>query len=124
MKYFNTIITCFLILILSNCNGQNKNLELAKEKYNYNKQIPKTRYYLDFNLFLSYEIYINDVKITHNIKSGPVSGMEYLNPFILSSGKQKIRLVDKDLKLNTNIPDDLFSKMKMKIFTSDENNRT
>ncbi|WP_405266368.1 hypothetical protein [Cellulophaga sp. Ld12] len=82
---------------------------------------PKNIYYLNLELFMSYEIYVNDLKITNNIQSGPVSGLEYLNDYILNSGVQKIKLIDRDLKTNSNIPDDLFSQMKLEIFTSDEN---
>ncbi len=83
--------------------------------------IPKKQYFLNFELFMSYEIYINDMKIANNIQSGPVSGLRYLNDYILNSGKQTITLIDRDLKPNSNMPNDIFKKISLEIYSADEN---
>ncbi|WP_026449533.1 hypothetical protein [Aequorivita capsosiphonis] len=111
-----------LTIIMISCKGPEKDKTFnLNDTMNYKSKISKTQYYLNYNLFMSYEIYINDVKITNNIESGPVSGLEYLNEYILSSGKQTIRLIDRTYRENPNIPDDSFQRMKMEIFTTDEN---
>lgn len=81
----------------------------------------KSLYYLDYNLFTSYEIFLNDVKIVNNIESGPVSGMVYLNEFILKSGIQKLKVREFLVNINTPIPSDLVNRVTLDIYTTDKN---
>ncbi|WP_159090687.1 hypothetical protein [Aquimarina aquimarini] len=89
----------------------------------YNTKTPKNLYYLNIELFMTYEIYINDIKIANNIQSGPVSGLRYLNEYILNSGKQTIKLVDRDINPpgKSNLPDNIFEKFGLEVYSTDEN---
>ena len=117
-----TLTILILTTLLASCKGQNNEAIKMDTVNKYDKNIDKRAYYLNYDLFMTYDIYLNDIKIISNYQSGPVSGLGYLNEYILNSGKQTIRLVDKDLfPGETNIPKDIFQKFNMEIYTADEN---
>ncbi len=119
MKSQKHLILSIAMLVLVNCKGQESKKTNDHKKYAMN--IPKKQYFLNYELFMSYELYINDVKLTNNFQSGPVSGMEYLNDYILNSGKQTITLIDRDLEPDSNMPNDIFKKISLAIYSADEN---
>ena len=114
------LIAVVAILFIS-CTGQEKQNNDMETKYN--TDIQKKLYYLNLELFMTYEIYINDIKIANNIQSGPVSGLRYLNEYILNSGKQTIKLVDRDINPlgKSNLPDNIFDKFNLEVYSTDEN---
>lgn len=120
LKYF--IVSLFVIVFI-NCKGQEKNNQKSESNNQYIMNMQKNIYYLNLELFMSYEVYVNDVKIANNIQSGPVSGLRYLNEFILNSGKQTIRLIDRDINETgkSNLPDNIFEKFNLEVYSTDEN---
>ncbi len=119
MKIIKLIILIFTALILS-CKGQEKKNNTMITNYT---EAPKKLYYLNLELFLIYEIYINDVKITnHAFELGKVSGLEYLNEYILNSGKQTIKLINRDkVPSKTNLPNNIFKEFSLEVYSTDEN---
>lgn len=107
-------ITCGILLF--NCKNS-KQIKTKIQKEN-NMNTSEILYYLDYELFGSYEIYLNDVKIANNLESGSVSGMEYLNHYILKSGIQVLRIREFFVNVNSNIPEDLVKKVNLNIEVS------
>ncbi len=54
------------------CKGQNNEVVKTETLNMYNKNIDKRAYYLNYDLFMTYDIYLNDIKIISNFQSGPV----------------------------------------------------
>ncbi len=109
------------LLLLIGCNSREKKQVQLADKNN-QMNIENVKYYINYDLFMSYEVYINDVKIINEHNSGPASGYEDLNSF-LRQGENIIRLksyVFGDESLY-DIEEDLIKSMKLEIWTSDVN---
>ncbi|WCC43743.1 hypothetical protein PJW08_00315 (plasmid) [Tenacibaculum finnmarkense] len=121
LKIILTII--IITTVLYNCKGQKKDLIKMETVNKYEKDIDKRAYYLNYDLFMTYDIYLNDIKIEYEYQAiGSVYGMGYLNEYILNSGTQRIRLISKDLfPGKTNMPTKIFEKFNMEVYTADEN---
>ena len=114
-------IKIIFLLLLIGCNSrEKKQVQLANKNNQMN--IENVKFYINYDLFMSYEVYINDVKIINEHNSGPASGYEDLNPF-LRQGENIVRLksyVFGDESLY-DIEEDLVKSMKLEIWTSDVN---
>ncbi|MDY3319614.1 hypothetical protein PG637_09995 [Riemerella anatipestifer] len=79
------LLTLFFVLVLSACNGQQKNKKIT--------QIPlekQVTYRLDLTMKVPHEVYINDILIAQEFRNSN-AGID-LNPYILKNGKYVVKL--------------------------------
>ncbi|WP_326983148.1 hypothetical protein VUJ46_00955 [Chryseobacterium sp. MYb264] len=82
-------IGLLIFLILTGCYNK-KNDEIKKNK---NMKSTSKEYYLNHKFGnLNYEIYVNDILVGNSNKGNGVPGPYEINPYIFSSGSQKIRI--------------------------------
>lgn len=87
----------FLVYMLTACqekksNSTQQKVFLNKEKKE-NMNVHNTPIYrINFESYLPFELYLNDVLIDKNNSNGSVDFFETLNEYILSSGKQELKI--------------------------------